>query len=220
MDEDGEIGTVEKPRTAARRRQVLEAATICFRRFGFHSASMARIAEQAGMSVGHIYRYFPGKETIIAAIVRDQVDQALDRFPANEDATADVPRILLDNALHAVHEAYDLDRAALMLEIRAEAARNTAVAAIVREADAEIATRVRRFIVSGLPSGDVSRDLDRRVEMLSLIIYGVTVRAVSQVDGTQSIVDELVEFMVRAIFTPSPCFVGDPGPHGAKIWKG
>ena len=44
----------EQPRAEARKTQVLNAATECFRRQGFHGASMAQISKAAGMSVGHI----------------------------------------------------------------------------------------------------------------------------------------------------------------------
>jgi TetR/AcrR family transcriptional regulator, repressor for uid operon len=46
----------------ARREQVLDAAAHCFRRHGYHGASMAEIAGAAAMSPGHIYHYFQSKE--------------------------------------------------------------------------------------------------------------------------------------------------------------
>src|SRR3546814_14379418 len=55
-------------RTEKRRDQVLDAAEACFRREGFHAASVNRIAAEAGMSVGHLYRYFDSKDDIILAL--------------------------------------------------------------------------------------------------------------------------------------------------------
>ena len=43
-------------------RSILDAAKKCFIEHGFHAASMANIAETAGMSPGLIYRYFENKE--------------------------------------------------------------------------------------------------------------------------------------------------------------
>src|SRR5471032_3670979 len=57
-----------------RRKQVLEAAAVCFDRSGFHGASMAEISKQAGMSAGHIYNYFDGKDAIILAFVAREAE--------------------------------------------------------------------------------------------------------------------------------------------------
>src|SRR5206468_4377917 len=54
---------------AARRHQILDAALTCFRRNGFHTTSMQDVINEAGLSVGAVYRYFRSKEDIIAAIV-------------------------------------------------------------------------------------------------------------------------------------------------------
>ncbi len=51
----------------ARRQQILEAARACFARQGFHQSSIQDICQEAGLSPGAVYRYFPSKEHIIAA---------------------------------------------------------------------------------------------------------------------------------------------------------
>ena len=54
-----------------RRAQILDAAKSRFRKVGFHETTVAEIAELAGVSVGLVYQYFPGKEALIAAIVTE-----------------------------------------------------------------------------------------------------------------------------------------------------
>ena len=54
-----------------RRRQILDAAMVCFRRRGFHQATMQEICSEAGISPGALYRYFGSKSEIIAAIASD-----------------------------------------------------------------------------------------------------------------------------------------------------
>lgn len=56
-------------RGQSRRQQILDAAAACFIREGFHGASIARIAKEAGMSAGNLYHFFSGKEAMIAALV-------------------------------------------------------------------------------------------------------------------------------------------------------
>lgn len=64
-------------RDELRRSEIAAAARLCVVRHGFHAASMAQIAEQAKMSVGQIYRYFPNKEAIVYDIVERIVSQRL-----------------------------------------------------------------------------------------------------------------------------------------------
>jgi AcrR family transcriptional regulator len=48
---------------------LIEATARILVREGFDSASTNRIAEQAGVSVGSLYQYFPGKEALVAAVI-------------------------------------------------------------------------------------------------------------------------------------------------------
>ncbi|TDV40392.1 TetR/AcrR family transcriptional regulator [Actinophytocola oryzae] len=56
---------------ANRRRQILDAAAKCFADNGFHRTSMQDIVKGSGLSAGLIYRYFTGKDDMIAAIVEE-----------------------------------------------------------------------------------------------------------------------------------------------------
>jgi AcrR family transcriptional regulator len=53
---------------ALRREQILEAAVRVFARRGFGNATMAEIAEEAGVAPGTIYIYFGGKEDLFMNI--------------------------------------------------------------------------------------------------------------------------------------------------------
>lgn len=52
----------------ARKCQILDAATRCFARYGFHRTSMEDIVRESGLSPGAIYCYFRGKHEIVEAI--------------------------------------------------------------------------------------------------------------------------------------------------------
>ncbi|HEY4343184.1 MAG TPA: TetR/AcrR family transcriptional regulator [Parvibaculum sp.] len=54
-----------------KRRQILEAALELLSDYGFHGASMAKLAEKANVPVGTIYRHFKGKEELIHALYID-----------------------------------------------------------------------------------------------------------------------------------------------------
>jgi AcrR family transcriptional regulator len=62
------MARVTEAHVEARRDQILSAAWICFARKGYHQITMQEIAEEAGLSAGAIYRYFPGKQAVLLAI--------------------------------------------------------------------------------------------------------------------------------------------------------
>src|ERR1700735_1352434 len=86
-----------KERGRLRRRQVLDAAEKCFRRHGFHAASMAGVAMEAGMSVGHIYRYFENKEAIVAAIVERDLQETAAQFARMRASPQGVVAAMVDS---------------------------------------------------------------------------------------------------------------------------
>ncbi|MFB9447923.1 TetR/AcrR family transcriptional regulator [Dactylosporangium vinaceum] len=62
---------VDDAHFAARRRQILDAAAACFAREGFHRTTMQDIVRESKISAGLIYRYFTGKDDMIAAIAAE-----------------------------------------------------------------------------------------------------------------------------------------------------
>jgi AcrR family transcriptional regulator len=136
-------------RDQARRDEIVAAARACVVRHGFHGASMAEIASEAGMSVGQIYRYFPSKEAIIHAIVERIVDQRLKSIDATI-AREELPAVLARRFVEGMEDDSREDRV-LMLEVSAEATRNEAVAEIAREADRRVRTQAVNAIRSQFP---------------------------------------------------------------------
>ncbi|MDR3513538.1 MAG: TetR/AcrR family transcriptional regulator [Caulobacteraceae bacterium] len=199
----------QSPRVAARRRQVLDAAIRCFRRHGFHATSMAVIAAEAGMSVGHIYRYFVGKDEIIQAIVREDVDEALAGMAELEATSDDVYGKLVEDIDRAADRSLDLDRAALMVEIRAEAARNPKVAEVVQAADRVLRANFARVLAGSKPDGWSDADIAARVEVMALIFDGVPLRVISHPDLDRAALFGLIQRLL-AVLLERPSSAGRP----------
>ncbi|GAA2630027.1 TetR/AcrR family transcriptional regulator [Dactylosporangium fulvum] len=85
---NGRVPRVSEAHLAARRQQIIEAATRCFVRNGFHQTSMQDVIKEAGLSVGAFYRYFSSKAELIKALAGEKigtilgtVDQSLRQEP-------------------------------------------------------------------------------------------------------------------------------------------
>ncbi|WP_419706861.1 TetR/AcrR family transcriptional regulator [Promicromonospora sp. NFX87] len=145
----------------ARRQQILDAARRCFVRSGFHATSMQEVLAEAGLSAGAVYRYFKGKDAIIAAITA----QALDDIEAAFERQGAEPLPPLERIVDLVLEPGKppLDdtpeSAQLLLQVWSEALRSPSLAERYREvldrAEHVFSRFVEQYQEQGLVSADV-----------------------------------------------------------------
>ena len=169
----------ERPSAPRRTKQVLEAAEACFRQNGFHSTSMAQIASRARMSVGHIYRYFPGKNDIIAAIVTRDVHATVADFDAAQENAEEVFPAFYRYWRAKFVWMGDRSRSCLWLEILAESARNPEAAQVVREARARVAERMCALIEAGAKGAWTAGEVGEKVELLMMMSDAAAFRTIS-----------------------------------------
>lgn len=120
-------------RARAQRTRILDAARIAFTERGFNGASIAAIAEAAGMSQGLIYRYFTNKAAIVHAIVDEQRQGRGEALAGVESCHALVD-MLMEKLERWRARSGTFDREfdpILFLEITAEATRDPDVAAVL-----------------------------------------------------------------------------------------
>lgn len=188
-------------RAASRRQQVLDAAAECFRKSGFHGASMAEIAKAADISAGHIYNLFENKEDIISAIVQQEQDE-MQAVIGDIEQQSDVMHAMVERAIEGVHKSADPARSGLRLEVVAEAGRNARMAEIVRAADAQGRERLRAMMLKAWGPGakrHSKADVDARIDALSAIFDGLTVRSVRHPEMDKDRVAKVVGRMIRAL---------------------
>ncbi|MEB8338210.1 TetR/AcrR family transcriptional regulator [Streptomyces endophyticus] len=128
----------------ARRQQIIDAARARFATDGFARTSMPDIVRASGLSTGAIYRYFKGKDEIVAAIC----EQSSQAFPA--ELTAEAVQDFLE---HIRTLAREEGHARLVAQIYAEAAVSPSLAALVDRQLGEL----RAAVVALLPDGDPAR---------------------------------------------------------------
>jgi AcrR family transcriptional regulator len=70
---------------------LVEATARILVREGFEKTSTNRIAEIAGVSVGSLYQYFPGKEALVAAVIERHNEEIMGIVRATLAEVADMP---------------------------------------------------------------------------------------------------------------------------------
>ena len=86
----------------AKRQQILDGARRCFLAQGFDGASMNDIVNEAGVSKGTVYAYFPSKEKLFAAMVFEDKRRHAERAVVLGDETRPVAEVLHEVALRLV----------------------------------------------------------------------------------------------------------------------
>ena len=151
---------VDRAKYDERRRHILEAAQQCFQRDGFRGASIGDICTAADMSPGHLYHYFGSKEAIIEALF----EWRLEREAAIIGELILTPNADLITVLYAWmgQRVRDVraNRSSIGLEMRAESARNPAVAKIIARADRATRDLMSRLIHQGQERGQIDPGLD------------------------------------------------------------
>ena len=152
-----------QPRTARatdseRRARIVAAAERAFVRHGFHATTMQHVAEEAGMSAGNLYRYFPSKEAIVEGLCLVNQDGRAGHFAAlarSADLAAAIGENLREHLLSRPPE-----KARLVVEIWAEAGRNARIASITRALDANVLSGLTALAAAAKASGAASPALD------------------------------------------------------------
>ncbi len=124
------VARVSQEHLDARRLQILDAARRCFIRNGFHATSMQDVFTEAGLSAGAVYRYFVGKDDIIAAIASGALADLATAFADGEKVPPqldDIVDVVLD--VDTPPLAGSTESARLLVQIWSEALRSPALAA-------------------------------------------------------------------------------------------
>ncbi len=144
-----------------RRDQIVAAAAMCFARHGFAETAMPEIAAAAGLSVGALYRYYPGKEELFLAVIAERVavyNEAV--FAALRTPGPPVERIIaaLRSLQRLLHRQRPED-ARLSLELWSRAHDVPQLGAWLQDARRRRLYALREVLVEARLSGEVRRDL-------------------------------------------------------------
>lgn len=181
---------IDPEKQQAKRRQIIEAAVLCFAEKGFRGTSTNEICAAAGMSPGNLFHYFPNKQAVIEAIAEEDRRETSERFAllADEpDAILAIERL----AEELLKQCADPIYARIGVEIVAEAMRSPEMAALFANSEAPIKANVVALLERGIAQGQIDATLDPRFAATWLIAL---------IDGaiSRSVLDPDFEFSTYA----------------------
>lgn len=191
-------------RAQAQRERILVAAQKCFVLHGFHAASMANIAETAGMSAGLIYRYFKAKNDIILAIIERQLEEAradIAKLHANSDVVEGIAEVFRQ------WKANDpgITNAALFLELTAQATRDAEIAAATHASDRVLRADLVAWFARSSEQGGMGvpeSEVEMRVLIVQSLIEGLAIRSIAQPELSVVEVKAALEHILPVLLSP------------------
>jgi AcrR family transcriptional regulator len=124
---------ISEEKRQARRLQILEVATRCFARQGFHRTSMEDIIRELKSSPGAVYCYFRGKTDIVAAIAEQRHTREsalLAELLASGDVSEGLPH-LARAFFELLQDPKERERRKVTIQIWAESLRDKRIRKIV-----------------------------------------------------------------------------------------
>jgi AcrR family transcriptional regulator len=105
-----------------RRRQVLDAATTVFARTGYHTTTIADVAEATGISQGYVMRLFGSKLDLFVAVVDDCNERVTMRLSESADQVAGEPPEVVLGAVNDAYADMIADPNLIMVQVHAQSA--------------------------------------------------------------------------------------------------
>lgn len=188
--------------------EILEAALALFHTKGFAASKIEDVAHAAGVTKGTVYLYYPSKEELFKAVIRDIVLPNLDRIEEaiSKETTA---RARLRTALHTWAAGLNTSRGSVSKLMIAEAGNFPELAEFYRE---EVSGRMRRtlgaIIEDGIAQGEflpcdsatVIRALVAPILMSNIWRHTFPNRPENQIELTD-LADSLIDIAFNGIAT-------------------
>src|SRR5438128_1744812 len=163
--------------TLDRREQIMRAAMVCFAKHGFHQTTMHDISDEAGISVGLIYRYFENKDAVISAMADEHKREIQDVLARARKAGGLFEALEILFTSNCCENAPHVE-AAFVIDLFAEASRNPSVAKLVRGVMKVIIDGLTDLIARAPETRDGNRALTPRqlAELILDLHHGMMMR--------------------------------------------
>lgn len=159
------VRSVGRPRSAAARQAILDAALHLARRDGFPALTIERIAKEAGVGKPTIYRWWSSKGTIVFEALQQRAEQTIP-IPVE----GPLPTKLMA-FLQSVFAALNEDTGEIVRSLMAEAQHDPAFAVIFRTQFINVRRKpLLALLQDGVASGELAADT--KINVLVDLIYG------------------------------------------------
>ncbi len=183
-----------------RRTQILDAATRCFRTHGLQGTTVDRIASEAKVSVGLLYRFFPSKaaiiEGVVAADAEIQLAQTLALLKQASQRPEKLPGLI---GAHLAKTRIDRERFALQFEISAEACRNERLRAFLRAKKSQMIDELANAFPAWGPERASPERMLETLDLAGAVASGLAMHVAIYSDGLR-LPDDLMPLLIRPIF--------------------
>ena len=165
-------GSIRTPRQAAKREQIVGAASRVFAARPYHVVRMDDVAEAARVGKGTLYRYFSSKEDLYLGVVAEAFDLLIRRLERVE-AEALPAAVALSRMIEAIVETFARHLPFFRLLQQGEARLFLRKKQVIRARRDRIASGLARVIERGAQTG-VFRKVDRELgpSMLIGLVWG------------------------------------------------
>lgn len=184
--------------------RILDAAKICFVRYGFQGASMQQICAEAAMSPGALYRYFASKEAIIAAITDADAREDARIFEVMLSSPSVVDGVV-DAAMAHIRHVGTHQLAGLFAEIRAEAMRNEAIRACCLQHLGQIESLFRTHLGAAIERGEIDPVVDLPTLLPTIISFceGLAINDPLNAGASEKDLETIIRTTAIALLRPS-----------------
>jgi TetR/AcrR family transcriptional regulator, transcriptional repressor of aconitase len=146
----------------SRRQELLDAATACFSRDGFHRTTMQDIVRQSGLSAGAFYTYFKSKEDMIEAIATGRQTRERELILAAGEAGDFITifRQLVQDFAQTLLDPDERQGRRLALQLWTEALRNPRILRTVRAGVDAPRKMLGKIVQAACSRGELPKHLD------------------------------------------------------------
>lgn len=164
---------------------------------------MSNIATESGLSVGQIYRYFSNKDAIIEEMIRRIIDyriSEIERKAQTGNMQNMMPHIL------AWRLTLSEDDDALMLEMSAEATRNSQVAAMLAVAEDKMFNSACTQLKRDYPNISDER-IRAGFEVMSVLMEGSIYRRLTPLKVQSEHLERIYQEIIQLLFIREDDFI-------------